>query len=194
VARHAGLILPLFSGASRASWGIGEFPDLDPLAAWMATAGCDRLMLLPLGTMAPDQASPYSAQSAMALDPIYIAAEAMEDFVRAGAIPALSETARRHLAAARASPRVAHRAVRAAKREAVGLGFVHFLRHEWEPLTVRAAAFAQYIARERWWLDDYALFEALSDSMPSLSWREWPEPLRDRDPRASTDCRTRRSP
>jgi 4-alpha-glucanotransferase len=45
--------------------------------------------------------------------------------------------------------------------------------------------------RERWWLDDYALFEAISEAHSGASWREWPAPLRDRDPRALEEARRR---
>ena len=31
-ARHAGVMVPLFSAAAPTSWGIGELPDLVPLA------------------------------------------------------------------------------------------------------------------------------------------------------------------
>ena len=86
MARHAGLLIPLFSAASSTSWGIGELCDVAPLAAWLSAGGFDRLMLLPLGTMAPGHVSPYSAQSAMAIDPIYISMNAVEDFARAGGV------------------------------------------------------------------------------------------------------------
>ena len=42
------------------------------LARWMRGAGLRVLQVLPLNEMAPGQASPYSAISAMALDPIFI--------------------------------------------------------------------------------------------------------------------------
>ena len=63
MARHAGVILPLFSAASARSWGIGELADLDPLSVWLHAAGYDRLMLLPLGTMVPGGVSfpPYAS-------------------------------------------------------------------------------------------------------------------------------------
>ena len=82
MSRHAGVILPLFSAASARSWGIGELADLDALSVWLEAAGCDRLMLLPLGTMVPGGSSPYSAASAMAIDPIYIALDQVEDYAR----------------------------------------------------------------------------------------------------------------
>ena len=67
---------------------------------------------------------------------------------------------------ARRSPTIRHDEVRRAKHEALAIAFDRFLADEWEQLTPRAAALAAYVARERWWLDDYALFQALSRSMP----------------------------
>ncbi len=152
--RRAGLIVPLFSAASSSSWGIGELPDLAPLAEWMQSAGFRRLMLLPLGTMADGQASPYSALSAMAIDPIYISVDAIEDFQRAGGIAALSPEAQAAIEVARTSSRVQHAVVRLAKSEALRRAASRFIAEEWEVLTLRASAFAGYIARDRWWLDD----------------------------------------
>jgi 4-alpha-glucanotransferase len=40
------------------------------------------------------------------------------------------------------------------------------------------------------WLDDYALFVALKAHLGRTVWREWPEPLRDRAPRALEEMRT----
>ena len=70
--RRAGLLIPLFSCPSSASWGIGEIGDIPALAAWLAAAGQRVLQLLPINEMAPGQQSPYSAISAMAIDPIFI--------------------------------------------------------------------------------------------------------------------------
>ena len=47
--RHAGVNVPLFSIRSSASWGIGELADVAPFSDWMASAGFDRLLVLPLG-------------------------------------------------------------------------------------------------------------------------------------------------
>src|SRR5438067_7210889 len=68
--RRAGLLIPLFSCPTTASWGIGDIGDLEPLVAWLAGAGQRVLQLLPLNEMASGQQSPYSAISAMAIDPI----------------------------------------------------------------------------------------------------------------------------
>jgi 4-alpha-glucanotransferase len=168
--------MPLFSAASSTSWGIGEIPDIVPLARWMATAGFDRLMLLPLGAMAPGQSSPYSAMSAMAIDPIYIGLDGLEDFVRAGGAAALDLDGRRDLELARARSWVGYDTIRRAKDEALRLAFEQFLT---DASRRRRTAFAGYIAREREWLDDYALYLALSEKLQVSRWREWP--LRHRD-------------
>jgi 4-alpha-glucanotransferase len=187
-ARHAGLLLPLFSAVSTSSWGIGELPSVVPLSEWLSAGGFDRLMLLPLGTMPTGESSPYSAMSAMAIDPIYIAIDALEDFSRAGGLSKLSENAMAHLQAARDNTRVHYEGVRGAKFEALAVAFDRFMRDEWEALTPRAGALAAYIARERWWLDDYALYQAIAGTRPD-SWRKWPEALRDRDARGLDDVR-----
>ncbi|HYN10256.1 MAG TPA: 4-alpha-glucanotransferase [Vicinamibacterales bacterium] len=187
--RHAGLQLPLFSAASSTSWGIGELGDVVPLAAWLASAGFDRLMLLPIGAMAAQQSSPYSAMSAMAIDPTYIGLGRLEDFARLGGEDALGADARASLEAARARSSVSYDAVRRAKDDGLRRAFDRFVADEWSGLTPRAAALSAYIARERAWLDDYALYVTLSEKLNARSWRQWPEPLRDRDSRALDDAR-----
>jgi 4-alpha-glucanotransferase len=187
--RLAGVNIPLFSIRSTASWGIGELTGIVPVSEWMREAGLRRLMILPLGTMQPGQSSPYAAASTMSIDPIFVAVEEVADFARGGGVSALSGDARSALGRARAAPGVLHEAVRRAKDEALGIAFDRFMTDEWEQLTPRASALAAYAARERWWLDDYALFQALSRSMPDTYWRDWPADLRDRAPRALDDAR-----
>ena len=82
--RHAGVLVPLFSIPSRRSWGIGEIPDLVPLSRWLDQAGLDFVQFLPLNEMQEGQSSPYSALSAMALDPVFIAVDDVDEWVAAG--------------------------------------------------------------------------------------------------------------
>jgi 4-alpha-glucanotransferase len=186
--RHAGVILPLFSTVSTSSWGIGELPDLAPLSRWLSSAGFDRLMLLPLGTMPEGETSPYSAMSAMAIDPVYISVERLEDLPRANGAAVVPEEIAQDVDSARGGSRIQYAIVRRAKICALTLAFDRFHADEWGRFTTRAASLAAYIARERWWLDDYALYRALAETLPD-SWRKWPEPLRDREPKAIDDAR-----
>jgi hypothetical protein len=96
--RRAGLLIPLFSCPSTASWGIGDIGDVEPLTAWLAGAGQRILQLLPLNEMAPGQQSPYSALSAMAIDPIFIAPSAVPEIEALGGEALLNDDERATLA------------------------------------------------------------------------------------------------
>jgi 4-alpha-glucanotransferase len=187
--RHVGINVPLFSLRSTHGWGIGELPDLRPLADWLAASGMDRVLLLPLGTMQPGQTSPYASTSTLAIDPIYIRMAAVPDFERAGGLAALTPGACEAIERARASAAVDYEAVRLAKAEALTLAFRQFAAEDWARMTPRASELAAYAARERWWLDDYALFQALSEACGSPNWRAWDPALRDRDLRALEEAR-----
>lgn len=189
MSRHAGVLVPLFSAVSSRSWGMGELPDLVPFAAWLASAGFDRLMILPIGMVAAGDTSPYSAISAMAIDPNYIALDDVPDFVHAGGVDALSDEARANLEAARGARTVQYAAIRRAKDEALSIAFDRFLHEEWSELTTRASELAAYIARERWWLDDFALYRGIAHTTGCGSWLDWPAPFRDRDPHALEEVR-----
>src|SRR3954462_11636551 len=124
--RHAGLLAPLFSIPSKESWGIGEIADLPRLGDWMRQAGFSFVQLLPVNEMADGQNSPYSAMSAMAIDPIYIAVAEVEEFVAAGGEPSLSDADRAALDEARRSPRVVYDVIREIKSRALGAAFQRF--------------------------------------------------------------------
>src|SRR3990170_666489 len=130
-ARVSGLLIPLFSMASSRSWGIGEISDLVPMSTWMRQAGQAALIMLPVSAMAEGQHSPYSALSAMALDPIYVSLADVEEFAALGGEAALDEAMRRDLAVARAAPTVDYDRVRKLKRRALELAYARFLDAEW---------------------------------------------------------------
>jgi 4-alpha-glucanotransferase len=179
--RAAGLLLPLFSMPSSRSWGIGEFADLPALARWMRGAGLRLLQVLPLNEMAPGQASPYSAVSAMALDPIFISVPDVQDFHELGGEDALDTAARGLLDHARASRAVDYRSVRNLKDRALRSAFRRFVRHDWAAGSERARQLRTFIGEQAWWLDDYALFRAARHATGGRPWIEWPAPMRDRD-------------
>ncbi len=105
-ARRSGLLVPLFASPSSASWGIGEIGDLTALTAWLAGAGVRVLQLLPVNEMAPGQQSPYSAISAMAIDPIFISLRLVPEFADAGGEGALGADERGLLEEARRAERI----------------------------------------------------------------------------------------
>jgi 4-alpha-glucanotransferase len=188
--RHAGVLVPLFSIPSRRSWGIGEIPDLVRLAVWLKSAGLDFVQLLPLNEMQEGQSSPYSALSAMAIDPIFVALDDVDDWVATGGA-ALGGEENRRLEEVRSAGRVDYAAVRALKNRALHAAFAWFTDHVWETGDRRDRAFRAFLDRERWWLDDYALFRALHDAYERRHWREWDSGVRDREPAALEAARNR---
>ncbi len=194
MSRQAGVLLPLFSLRSASDWGIGEIPDLVPFTRWSRGAGFSVVQILPVNEASRGQNSPYSALSASALDPVYIAPSALEDFVAAGGEEALGGDARRELDAVRTSTRVRWNEVRTLKRRAFAIAFDRFVRDEWNRRTSRARELETFAREEAAWLDDYTLFVALHDrEMGGRAWTEWPAPLANRDPAALADARARLS-
>ncbi|MCP3102270.1 4-alpha-glucanotransferase [Myxococcus sp. K15C18031901] len=182
--RLSGLLLPLFSLRSRTDFGIGDFGALDGLFAWMKAARQRMLMLLPLLPTAPGDSSPYATRSAFGLNPLFIDLHQLPEFIASGGEGALSDAQRQQLAEARAAPRVRYDLVFPLKDAAFARAFDHFEEHHWASQSERARAFRQWRAAQGEWLENYALFTAISEQEQRRAWWEWPEPLRTREPEA----------
>jgi 4-alpha-glucanotransferase len=187
--RRAGLLVPLFSIPSTRSWGIGEIGDIEPLARWLTIAGQRLLQLLPINEMPPGERSPYSALSAMAIDPIFITLDDLEDFAEIGGEHGLDARLHATLDAVRLEPSVRYDAVRPLKEAVLRQAFAHFRDREWAKGTRRAAAFRAFMEDQAWWLEDYALFRALHARHGERPWSEWPAGVRRRAPAALAQAR-----
>jgi 4-alpha-glucanotransferase len=187
--RRAGVLVPLFSIPSSTSWGIGEMGDLARVAGWLEGAGLRVLQLLPTNEIAPGDTSPYSALSAMAIDPQFISLDRLADFAALGGEDALDPDLRARLETVRNAPGVDYTEVRALKQAALRRSFARFLDTEWVGGTRRSAALRAYIRDQAWWLDEYALFRALHARHGERPWLEWPAPLRTREPKALAAAR-----
>lgn len=186
-ARRAGVSVPLFSLRSSRSWGIGEIGDLPFAASWLRAAGQSVLQILPLNELSPGQTSPYSALSAMAIDPRYISIWMLEEAV------GFEILLRDEIEAARQSPRVDHGKVLHLKDRALRASFERFYQTEWLRDTDRAASFRAYVSAESWWLDDYSLYRALRAAAGERPWTEWPAGARDRQESVLTRLRAKLS-
>jgi 4-alpha-glucanotransferase len=187
--RQAGVLVPLFSIRSPSGWGLGEIPDLVPFARWAAASGFSVAQLLPVHETARGQSSPYAALTAFAIDPVYMAVDALEDFAAAGGRAALSPAEQAEVATLAAAPTVVWPRIRALKERALGLAFRAFATREWRTHSSRARALETYAREHAGWLEDYALFVALHDQHGGRSWTDWSAPLRDRDPAALATAR-----
>ena len=188
--RRAGALIPLFSIPSSRSWGIGEIGDIEAIVRWLDAAGIHILQLLPISEMPPGETSPYSALSAMAIDPQFITLDRVEDFVEIGGEEALEPDVRARLDAVRLATRIQYGEVRALKDIALRRCFGHFQGVDLAAGTRRAAAFRAYVAEEGWWLNDYALFRALHARHGERAWWDWPDALRCRQGEALDRARS----
>lgn len=182
IPRIAGILIPLFSIRARDDAGIGDIAALAPMADLAAAMGNRAILLLPLDETAPGMASPYSALSLFAIDSIYIGIDGLP-----GVAPQAVAAVRRAL---RDVPLSERTKIRAARTELLESAFRHF---ESRPGGADRAAVEDFAARNRQWLDDYALFRALKERFHFVAWEEWPAELRGREPNALEEARHRMS-
>lgn len=178
--------MPLFSLRSQDDWGVGEIPDLVAFSRWAAEAGFSALMLLPFHELWPGETSPYGAITAFALDPVFLRLSNCEEFAAVGGEGALSEAQRQLLAACRQAPEVRWSDVRALKTSILQRMYEHFTEAAGAE---RQQAFAGFCREEAHWLDDYALYHALSSEL-GPGWVNWPTELKERRPEALARART----
>jgi 4-alpha-glucanotransferase len=183
--RRAGISVPLFSLRSSRSWGIGEIGDIPAVAGWLRAANQSVLQILPLNELAPSESSPYSALSAMAIDPQFISISMMDE------ADEFEREWRVEIEKVREAATIDYKAVRDLKSRALRRAFERFLKNDWLLDTGRAAAFRAFVADESWWLDEYSLYRALRADAGERSWPDWPSDLRDREPSAMERARER---
>jgi 4-alpha-glucanotransferase len=187
--RQSGVSVPLFSIASSQSWGIGEFGDLPTFARWLQEAGQSIVQILPINEMPAVETSPYSAMTAMALDPIYLTMASVPDFEGLGGELALDGAEQAELNRLRRLPRIEYTSIRRLKEKWLRRGFDRFLRLEVARGTPRAARFDAFVKAQSWWLDEYALFRSLHARHDERPWTEWPPPLAHADANFVNDAR-----
>ena len=187
--RQSGIAVPLFALASSHGWGIGEFADLPVFAKWLNEAGQSLVQILPVQEMPPVESSPYSAMTAMALDPLYISMRDLPDFAGLGGELALDDAERLEVARLQGLSRVEYPAIRRLKYKWLRQAFERFLELEVARGTVRARRFETFIASQAWWLREYSLFRSLHALHEELPWTAWPEPLALAEPAAIDEAR-----
>lgn len=189
--RQSGVIAPLFSLASRRGWGIGEFGDLPQFAYWLGEAGQSVVQILPIQEMPPIETSPYSAMTAMALDPIYISMADVPDFNGLGAELALDGPEQAEVRRLRESPRIEYGSIRRLKQKWLRRSFARFLQLEVARGSPRSARFNAFVRAQSWWLDEYALFRSLHALHDEWPWMKWPDAIAHAEPTAVADARVK---
>ncbi|MEJ5960915.1 malto-oligosyltrehalose synthase [Pedobacter immunditicola] len=170
--RGAGVLMPVFS--LPAASGIGDFgSEARHFIDFLVTSGQKYWQLLPLNPVNQEQAySPYSAVSVMAGNTLFISPELL---VMAGLLSA--ESLEKYTV--KASNTVKYKKVEKLKNAMLHLAYENFKKRTAELGMI--AEFAAFCEQEAYWLDDYALFQALKESSGNKPWQDWPAELKNRD-------------
>jgi 4-alpha-glucanotransferase len=178
------LAVQLYAVRSQRNWGHGDFTDLRALLQLAAKAGAAGIGLNPLHALFEDraeQASPYSPNSRLFLNPFYIDVDAVPEF------PGLASTGLDpQIDAARRAHFVAYTEVAAAKTAALRLAYSRF-SHVAD--TERREDFERFCQEQGRALQAFATFEVLRRQFETVWW-EWPEHYRRPSPSLFDEVRT----
>ncbi|MBB4428142.1 4-alpha-glucanotransferase [Bradyrhizobium sp. CIR48] len=162
------LATQLYSVRSDRNWGIGDFTDLADLVRLAKQLGADGVGLNPLHVLFDDHpadCSPYSPNSRLFLNPLYIDVEAIPEF-SADLVPDAAATAAR----LRQGDRVPYTDMAALKWLGLRAAFDSFVT---TASAARRKAFDAFRAARAPLLSRFACFEVLRHRF-TAPWWEWP--------------------
>ncbi len=169
------LAVQLYGVRSARNWGIGDFTDLAGLIELAGHLGADGVGLNPLHALFDDRpadCSPYSPNSRLFLNGLYIDVEKLPEFKRRA-----FATSRKDVARLRASDIVDYIGVAELKWRALRLAFETF---KTDPNHARRQDFERFRAERAPLLSRFACFEVLRHKF-NKPWWEWPEEWRKPD-------------
>jgi 4-alpha-glucanotransferase len=164
------LAVQLYGVKSSRNWGMGDFTDLEGLIELGARLGADGIGLNPLHALfddRPGDCSPYSPNSRLFLNALYVDVEKLPEFAAAATDPEL-------LSEARQGDIIDYAAVAALKWKALRAAFAA-LRAGPDPK--RKKDFNAFRNERGHLLARFACFEALRHRF-NAPWWEWPEEWR----------------
>jgi 4-alpha-glucanotransferase len=169
------LAVQLYGVRSARNWGIGDFTDLEGLIELAGHLGAHGVGLNPLHALfddRPGDCSPYSPNSRLFLNPLYLDVEKLPEFQRDD-FGKSSET----IVQLRASEIVDYVGVAELKWRALRLAFEKFRAN---PNNARQRDFEKFRAERAPLLSRFACFEMLRHKF-NRPWWEWPEEWRQPD-------------
>ena len=163
MSRAAGILLPITSLPGK--YGIGCFSkEAYAFVDWLRDAGQTFWQILPIHPTSYGD-SPYQSFSTFAGNPYFIDLEAL---IEEGVLTREECDA---VAFGTDSGDIDY--------EALYNGRYPLLRKAYQRSDIsRNEEYQQFLAENRWWLDDYALFMALKDFFRGKCWYEWPQDIR----------------
>jgi 4-alpha-glucanotransferase len=162
------LAVQLYGIRSARNWGIGDFTDLEGLLELASQLGAEGVGLNPLHALFDDRpadCSPYSPNSRLFLNPLYIDVEKLPEF-QSSAFAESSDT----IVRLRQSDIVDYAAVAELKWRGLRSAFEVFKTN---PGTERLAAFSKFRNERGAMLSRFACFEVLRHKF-KRPWWEWP--------------------
>ena len=187
--RWWGITAQMYSLRSERNWGIGDFTDLGMLATHAASHGAAFVGVSPLHALRPghpEQASPYSPCTRLALNVLHIDVTAIPEFPHCAQAQALvaSNSFQQQLREVRASTTVRYAEVAALKEPVLVLLWETFRTTQWHSHTPRGQEFDAFMAKHEATLGLHARYEAiqlsLSASDPNIwGWPAWPAAMQD---------------
>lgn len=167
--RMSGILLHITSLPSQL--GIGDIgPWAKKFADFLERSGQRVWQILPLNpTRKKFGNSPYSGTSAFAGNPLLISLDLL---VQNGLLQKSELTS----ASLFSLSRVNYPTVIRYREPLFAKAFLKFKKKGWDE-----HSFSQFCNQNAFWLDDYALFEALRNHFNGSSWNNWPPGIRDRE-------------
>lgn len=169
--RSAGILLPVFSLPS--PYGMGDMgAGAYAFASFLSRSGQRSWQMLPMNPVFPGNAySPYAAKSAFAGEPAYIDVEQL----CAWGLLSKTDTA---VTGTELFEKVDYAHAFASKYRLLDMAWQRFSAGHFPKLNQEYAAFCR---KEKWWLNDYALYIVATEVSGQEQWTDWPEPLRRHD-------------
>lgn len=173
-------------------WGIGDFGHLQTLVDRLSASGADVVGVNPLHALfldSPDDASPYSPNSRLFRNPLYLDVTAVPGFAECDEALALIEApgATQAIQAARGAAFVDYKRVAAVK-----LGVLECLFRRFKAQADGCStAFRSFVEQSGQALDRFAVFQMLSEHFGTHQWARWPAPCRDQNSRPVAELKSR---
>ena len=170
--RGSGIILHLTSlpgNGNIGNLGSSAYRFID----YLAEGGQKYWQILPLGPVSAGHTySPYSSHSSFAGNPLIIDPEGLqsESWIREDILQRADSNGE--------SEYISYEAVEAEQKAVLEAAYQNFKKNAQADDKVK---FGYYCEANRYWLNDYALFESLSARFNTLNWRSWEKGIRSRD-------------